>query len=176
MRLAEALQAHIEDQYGQYVENTKSWSSAPMMSREEYAAEGSSQFTIAAEVGSRVAMAMGELVTFGVFDNCREHGITVTAPGRDLDPATGWTFCVYEHRNSDEICLEGCPTAAIQTWGPYGGESKYDVLHRSRYEDYASAATAMVAMLRATVDLKLVGRRPELKHIAADAAPLPTYR
>lgn len=53
------------------------------------------------------------LLDFNTFYNCREYGLTVTVGG--------WQFCVYEHRNSDNICIEGCPVDEVKECGPYGG-------------------------------------------------------
>lgn len=150
-----AIEAHIEQQYAQYLE--RPWNGNT--SREyflsvDYNGE-SSPFDIAREVGTRVAKAMGELVSFGIFDNCREHGITVSSAG-------GWTFCVYEHRNSDDITIEGCPTTDVTPYDPYGGEDKYDTLFQTRWKDYDGAADALIAMLKASVDLD-VGTRQALK-------------
>lgn len=171
MRYAEAVAAHIDAQYSEYADYYRGRDGVVLMTRTDYANDGGSNFAIAAEVGHRVATKLGELVSFGVFDNCREHGITIAAPGHDLRPDTGWTFCVYEHHNSDQICIEGCPTPAVETWGPYGGVDKYDVLHRSRFEDYDSAAAALVAMLQAATTLERP-TRDIMKHIAhADGAP-----
>jgi hypothetical protein len=165
MRYASAIEAHVDQQYGQHVESHRLyWSHRPLETREEflsveYQGEGS-QFDIAREVGLRVAKEMGELVSFGVFDNCREHGITVTSAG-------GWTFCVYEHRNSDEINIEGCPTGEIQEWGPYGGENKYDTLYSTCWMDYDGAAKAMITLLKTTVERR-DATRLMLKGIVAD--------
>ncbi|ATN89917.1 hypothetical protein SEA_KLEIN_211 [Mycobacterium phage Klein] len=164
MRYTEAIEEHIRQQYADHVESAKrmGWEvySLEYFMSKEYRGE-SGQFDIAREVATRVAKEMGELVTFGVFDNCRENGITVTSAG-------GWTFCVYEHRNSDNICIEGCPTSKVQPYGPYGGTDKWDTLYATEWKNYDGAAAAMVALLKATVELKSFGRR-ELKHIAHDA-------
>lgn len=156
MRYDAAIEAHIEQQYAGFL--TYKHHSGPT-TREyflsvDYNGE-SSPFDIAREVGTRVVKAMGELVSFGVFDNCREHGITVSSAG-------GWTFCVYEHRNSDDITIEGCPTPQIKPYGPYSGEDKYDTLFQARWRDYDGAAAAMIAMLKASVEFDVVTRE-ELK-------------
>lgn len=80
------------------------------------------------------------LLDFGTFQNCREYGLTVTVGG--------WTFCAYEHRNSDDICIEGCPTADVQEYGPYGSEDKHDVLFSARWKQYHEAADAMARITR----------------------------
>ena len=108
------------------------------------------------EVGTSVANSMGEFVTWGTFDNCREHGLTVTN-------AHGWTFCWYQHRNSDLIHIEGCPTSDIREYGPYGGDNKWDTLAIFWPETYVDVAACLVEMLRSAdsrttrADLKAVG-------------------
>ena len=159
MRYDAAIEAHIEQQYAKFLKYPATWNedrSREYFLSEDYQGEGN-QFDIAREVGIRVAKEMGELVSFGVFDNCREHGITVSSAG-------GWTFCVYEHRNSDEICIEGCPTPEVRPYGPYGGRDKYDVLFRTRWQDYDGAARAMIAVLKASVELTDVTRRTLTVH------------
>lgn len=97
--------------------------------------------TISRVVGALVLEALGtEWVDFGTFDNCRETGLTFTVPG--------WQFCVYEHRNSDEICVQGCRIEDVNDWGPYGGVDKRDVLGIIGYEQYETAAGHLIAALR----------------------------
>lgn len=148
MRFDTALEAHIDQQYAQHVESAQrmGWEvySRERFLSEDYLGEGLGQFGIAQEVGLRVAKEMGELVSWGVFDNCREHGLTVTGAG-------GWTFCFYEHRNSDQIHIEGCPTGEMESYGPYGGADKYDTLFCTKWMDYDGAAAALIAMLSRTV-------------------------
>jgi hypothetical protein len=82
-----------------------------------------------------------DAVEFGTFENCREYGLTVTVGN--------WTFCAYEHRNSDALCIEGCPTGEAKDYGPYGGEDKYDVLFSTNHGRYYEARKA----LRVAVEL-----------------------
>jgi len=79
--------------------------------------------TIAREVGGALAEGFGDRITFGTFDNCREYGLTFTAGE--------WTFCCFEHRNSDQIMVEGCPTSEMKEWGPYGCPDKYSKIGRA---------------------------------------------
>jgi hypothetical protein len=85
-----------------------------------------------------------ELLDFGTFDNCREYGVTVSVGG--------WTFAVYEHRNSDNICIEGCPTDQVKEYGPYGTDDKYDVLFEADYSGQYTARAAMVAIADYVLD------------------------
>lgn len=96
---------------------------------------------------------------FGVFDNCREYGLTVRAGD--------WTFCVYEHRNSDSICIEGCPTSEAPFYGPYGGEDKYDTLATYGPGKYAQVALCLAEMIdRVTSGVPI--SRASLKAIGGD--------
>ena len=59
------------------------------------------------------------------FQNCREMGLTFT----NLDSNDDMTYCVYEHRNSDDIIING-----KKNWTsfagdlPYIGKTKYDCI------------------------------------------------
>lgn len=154
MNLTDAIAKHRDDQYADYARQASEYR-IPLTQDEYFSSEENcgAQFAIASEVGMRVGAEMGELIAYGVFDNCREHGITYRAAGprngvAGSDPFTGWTFCVYEHRNSDSICVNGCPTNKVESYGPYGGENKYDTLFDTRYENYDEAAAALIAMMR----------------------------
>lgn len=121
------------------------------------------QVTISRIVGALVLEALGsEWVDFGTFDNCREYGLTFTVPG--------WQFCVYEHRNSDEICVQGCPIDLVEPYGPYGGiRDKYDVLASAHYEKYGAAATLLIDALR-YVNQNPTATRDEVKLAISAAA------
>ncbi len=110
------------------------------------------QLFIAREVGVRVAREMGEFVSYGTFYNLREHGLTYTVLGPDLHPENGWTFCVYEHRNSDEIIINGCRTAEVKPYGPYGGQDKWDTLGCFDYGNYDDAANALIRILNLAME------------------------
>jgi hypothetical protein len=43
-------------------------------------------------------------ITIGTFTNCREVGLTFAVLEKK-----NFTFCVYEHRNSDSIIINGAP-------------------------------------------------------------------
>lgn len=60
----------------------------------------------------------------------------------------GWTFAVYEHRNSDAICVEGCRDEEVKPYGPYSGEDKYDVLYDTKYRDYEGATEFLVRAMK----------------------------
>jgi len=108
---------------------------------EKYPDEPIRQYIIAKEVGGALAEAFRDGIDFGTFDNCREWGLTFTVGD--------WTFCCYEHRNSDEVHIEGCPTDQTEPFGPYGGESKYDTLFRSEPEQYQTVTKVLVRIIEA---------------------------
>ena len=98
------------------------------------------------------------LLDFGTFDNCREYGLTVIVGG--------WTFAVYEHRNSDDICIEGTRTANVKPYGPYSGGDKYDVLFSARWKQYHEAAAAINAIARHVLN-NPDATRDDLKGVAS---------
>lgn len=82
-------------------------------------------------------------VEVGTFDNCREYGNTY----RVLNGEQDYTFCVYEHRNSDEICINGCPTSEVKPFGPYINGSKWDYHFSASYGEYQKVANVLFDML-----------------------------
>jgi hypothetical protein len=132
----------INEQYADYVELRQRYNldQTPVS---EYTAD-STNITISRIVGDMVDKATEGAIDFGTFDNCREYGLTFTLGL--------WTFCVYEHRNSDEICIEGCLTAEMKSYGPYGGISKYDTLTCDGPEEYKAVADKLTSMLRLVSD------------------------
>ncbi|OBG32386.1 hypothetical protein [Mycolicibacter heraklionensis] len=99
---------------------------------------------IARAVGGALAEGLGRRITFGTFDNCREYGLTFTAGD--------WTFCCFEHRNSDQIMVEGCPTAEMKEWGPYGCYDKYSMMWHASDGHYQSVTRALSAVLVAALN------------------------
>jgi len=83
-------------------------------------------------------------VEVGEFDNCREYGYTYRVVNGEQDI----TFCVYEHRNSDDIIINGCRTKDVKEYGPYNGESKYDFLFGFRYNQHQDCANKLAECLR----------------------------
>lgn len=70
------------------------------------------------------------------FDNCRESGYMYRVIGAEQDI----TFSVYEHRNSDEIIINGCLTENVQSYGAYNGDSKWDYLNSFSYDQHYKTA------------------------------------
>lgn len=77
------------------------------------------------------------------FNNCREYGYTYAVKGGKQDHV----FCVYEHRNSDQICINGCKRKDIKPYGPYLDGSKWDVLHMEDYDGYHETAKQLALYL-----------------------------
>lgn len=143
MRFTEALTRLIAEQHADYAEMCQRYNLSGPPTPAEYAADNAN-ITISRIVGDMVDKATEGAVNFGTFNNCREYGLTFTLGL--------WTFCVYEHRNSDEICIEGCPTAEAKPYGPYGGFDQYDTLTCDDPEEYKAVAGQLVAMLRLVAD------------------------
>lgn len=67
------------------------------------------------------------------FINCREGGLTFTVKGQ----TKSMTYCIYEHRNSDNIIVNG-----KENWSsfsddlPYAGEDKWDCIKSFGYGKY----------------------------------------
>lgn len=134
MKFYEAVEQLVQDQYTDW---GKGYYKSPVVF-----ALASTQVSIAYRVFECLEDDSSIVdIEFGTFDNCREYGLTVTAGD--------WTFCAYEHRNSDQIHIEGCPTTDIQEWGPYGGDDKFDTLAHYGWQRYESAASGLRAAVRA---------------------------
>ena len=82
-------------------------------------------------------------IEVGTFDNCREYGNTY----RVVDAKQDYTFCVYEHRNSDNICINGCPTDEMKSYGPYSGGTKWDWYFSASYDEFYKVAAELHQML-----------------------------
>lgn len=159
MRFTEALSAVIDNQYA------RSRGHHRPATRDEIAA-GDHNVRISYEVLGEGGLSdefYGEeaLLDFGTFDNLREYGVTVAVGG--------WTFAVYEHRNSDDICIEGCPTAEVRAVGPYGTDDKHDVLFAARWKQYHEASKALAVIARHVL-AHPDATREDLKWVAAGTA------
>lgn len=93
----------------------------------------------------------GYTILVGAFTNCREVGLTfyvASINGVYFDNKKTKTFCIYEHRNSDDIIING-KEGYVNCNGdlPYNGDSKYDYLASVPYKDYDLAANALVNLI-----------------------------
>lgn len=85
----------------------------------------------------------GASLLVGEFDNCREYGYTYALSGAKQDIV----FCVYEHRNSDQIIINGCLRKDVKSYGPYKEGNKYDVLAEFSYNQYTECAERLAEFL-----------------------------
>ena len=83
-------------------------------------------------------------VTIGTFTNCRECGLTFRVFGKEKS----FTWCVYEHRNSDEIIING-KEGYISFNGdlPYNGDSKYSYLHSFNHGEFTECADKLAEII-----------------------------
>lgn len=161
MRFNEALVKLVDDHYRQHCE----WNSSPSMReflrpRDVWVAQ-SHNVRIAADVFGWLDgdyLYQDKTVDYDVFDNCREWGLTVTV--------AGWTFCAYEHRNSGNICIEGCREENVKHYGPYGGEDKWDVLASFPWRHGYEASLALEDMIRAVREDPAAVTRADLVRVA----------
>jgi hypothetical protein len=78
-------------------------------------------------------------VSIGAFTNCRECGLTFKVMERK-DCKT-FTWCIYEHRNSDSIIING-KKGYISMSGdlPYKSDSKWDCIKSFDYNQHYECA------------------------------------
>jgi hypothetical protein len=94
-------------------------------------------------------------ITVGTFTNCRECGLTFVIQGfhdekNEYHNIDSFTWCVYEHRNSDEIIINGkegyiCRNGEL----PYNGDSKYSFLESFSYNEHELCADSLVNRIQA---------------------------
>lgn len=170
MNLSEALTAVIDEQYTEHSTNEWMVKLGAVKGRDLFVLQDIN-FRIPALIAQYIDFPEG--TEFGTFNNCREYGVTYSR--------NGWTFAAYEHRNSDQICIEGCLTTEMQPYGPYGGDDKFDTLSYDAPDDFYSVAQRLEAALRfasperTRKDMKLVMRRGDgyedlINDVAGDIA------
>lgn len=128
----------------------------------------STNYVIAKEVGGALAEGFGDRIEFGTFDNCREWGLTFTAGD--------WTFCCFEHRNSDQIMVEGCPTAELKTWGPYGCDTKWDMMWHAGWKQYQTVTQALTYAINAALAGDLMDRSHAIRVLRNEPVYQAGYR
>lgn len=82
-------------------------------------------------------------ITVGTFTNCRECGLTFMVMGKK-----SFTWCIYEHRNSDGIIINGkegyiCLNGEL----PYIGNSKYEYLAEFKYNQHYEVARKLTELI-----------------------------
>lgn len=162
MKFAEALTQVIDTQFAQEIDAAQFGFDEDYLrqSRDEIAT-GSTNIRLSAQIIG--GLAQDRLfrvpdVEYGTFDNCREYGVTVTVKG--------FTFAVYEHRNSDTICVNGCKAEDVLPYGPYAADGdKYDVLAVFAYNQPGEALAALERLIESITptttrqDLAVLGDR-----------------
>lgn len=123
--------------------------------------ELSSGIKVSTEILERLKKRTDLLATniyIGCFTNCRECGFTYVAMDCFVDgevkyiPTDYWfTFCTYEHRNSDSIIING-KKGLISLAGdlPYAGD-KWDYLSSVGFEEYDKATDELVRLINEKV-------------------------
>lgn len=84
-------------------------------------------------------------VLVGSFTNCRECGYTFKVSYR----GKRFTWCIYEHRNSDDIIINGkegyiCFNGEL----PYMGEDKYSYIRSFSYNQYYECAKELSRLIK----------------------------
>jgi len=92
-------------------------------------------------------LTLNKRVLVGTFTNCRECGCTFII-SKNEPTYKAFTFCVYEHRNSDEIIINGSE-GYISCNGdlPYNGDSKYSYLNSFRYDSHIECAEKLAELI-----------------------------
>ena len=89
---------------------------------------------------------LGEIyITVGTFVNGRECGLTFAIYGG----VESFTYCVYEHRNSDAIIINGREGYASQNGDlPYAKDSKYGYLAEFGYNKHYDCAVKLADLIK----------------------------
>ncbi len=82
-------------------------------------------------------------IIIGTFTNCRECGLTFLMS----EGNKAFTWCVYEHRNSDSIIING-KEGYISCAGelPYIADSKWEYLAEFKYNEHYECAIKLAEM------------------------------
>ena len=94
-------------------------------------------------LSQNVTLANSEIesaLSIGVFKNGREEGYEYTVFREGEESNSSFTWCTYEHRNSDSIIING--KEGFLGYGdlPYIGESKNDFIASFEFNEYGEAA------------------------------------
>jgi len=87
-------------------------------------------------------------VSVGTFTNCRECGLTFMVMEKK-----SFTWCIYEHRNSDSIIING-KEGYISLNGelPYQEGTKWDYLGSFSYNQYYEASEKLKELIAEFLD------------------------
>ena len=86
-------------------------------------------------------------VDVATFHNGREKGLTYSV---FLDSDKSFTFATYEHRNSDQIIINGTP--GYMSAMPYMTDSKYDYLGAFSPKSYGLAANKLAKLINQWIE------------------------
>lgn len=95
-------------------------------------------------------------IQVGTFTNNRESGLTFAVvgycepSGEFIHSSTyeSFTYCVYEHRSSDRIILNGKPGFVSANGDlPYKGDSSSNVIASFRYDEHYKCAEKLVKLI-----------------------------
>lgn len=82
-------------------------------------------------------------IDVGTFTNCRECGLTFKYYGKK-----SFTWCVYEHRNSDSIIINGKEGyISMSDDLPYMADSKYKYLAEFSYNQHFKCSEKLAKMI-----------------------------
>jgi hypothetical protein len=82
-------------------------------------------------------------IVIGTFTNCRECGLTFM-----YSEKKSFTWCVYEHRNSDSIIINGkSGYISMADDLPYCSDSKWDYLGEFSYNEHSKCADSLAHMI-----------------------------
>jgi hypothetical protein len=87
-------------------------------------------------------------VNVGTFTNCSECGLTFMVMEKK-----SFTWCIYEHRNSDSIIINGKEGyISLNDELPYKAGNKYDYLASFSYNEYYEAAEKLKELITKFLD------------------------
>jgi hypothetical protein len=85
-------------------------------------------------------------IYIGTFTNCREQGLTFRVSLNNSCDA--FTWCVYQHRNSDDIIINGKEGFITMNGDlPYSGDSSHTYLASFRYDKFEECANKLAKMI-----------------------------
>lgn len=95
-------------------------------------------------------------IAVGTFTNCRECGLTFRVMSKR---AEAFTWCIYEHRNSDNIIING-KEGYITMNGelPYKGDSKYIYIASFNWNQHLECAHKLAELI-----IKFNSKRTKIK-------------
>lgn len=111
--------------------------------------ELSSWLVVSQEILKRLKKRKWELKGIDIFvwtfTNCRECWYTYMVSKGEKN----FTFCTYEHRNSDDIIINGKEWRISWNWDlPYISDSKWAYLWSAYYKEYDRATDILIERIK----------------------------